>query len=405
MAGRKRFNSIVSEPIGHYNAISFEHTNYSGLKRLDPIVKWPGGKESELKYIIRGLPTTFKRYFEPFVGGGSVYAAIQADEYFINDKSIELIDLYRVLESNQKTTFIDLLAAFDSHWEALSKLTKTLAIDYIQEYKRLSSKESTEEDFQDFSRSLVRRITSRLEPQIRQICPDHSEDVSAEVRRNVLRKAFRLIDIETDRKKISDMDVMRTLETSIKGSYYMLIRHLYNKTGIADYALPLRSALFFFIRNFTYSGMFRYNASGEFNVPYGGMAYNSKSFEKKIAYFLSPDLEAKLSKTKSDSLDFEEFLTANSPGQDDFVFLDPPYDSEFSTYAQNQFTRQDHERLASLMIHQCSAKWMMIIKRTPFIEKLYKHSSLRIESFEKKYLVSFMNRNDKAAEHLIISNY
>ncbi|MBT5492675.1 hypothetical protein HOK00_10780 [bacterium] len=28
-----------------------------------------------------------------------------------------------------------------------------------------------------------------------------------------------------------------------------------------------------------------------------------------------------------------------------------------------------------------------------------------IKSFDKKYLVSFQNRNDKDAEHLIITNY
>ena len=61
---------------------------------MKPIIKWAGGKEKELKYIIPNLPE-FNRYFEPFVGGGSVFMAIQATEYFINDRSAELIALYR----------------------------------------------------------------------------------------------------------------------------------------------------------------------------------------------------------------------------------------------------------------------------------------------------------------------
>ena len=60
---------------------------------LRPIIKWPGGKEKELKYIIPNLPV-FNRYFEPFVGGGAVFTGIQAEEYFINDLSSELIELY-----------------------------------------------------------------------------------------------------------------------------------------------------------------------------------------------------------------------------------------------------------------------------------------------------------------------
>ena len=37
----------------------------------------------------------------------------------------------------------------------------------------------------------------------------------------------------------------------------------------------------------------------------------------------------------------------------DFVFLDPPYDSEFSTYAKNEFDRGDQARLADYLIKEC----------------------------------------------------
>ncbi|MDO9542082.1 MAG: DNA adenine methylase, partial [Kiritimatiellia bacterium] len=64
-------------------------------KRLYPILKWAGGKGQELKYILPKLPVTFDNYYEPFVGGGAVYTAIKSKKYFINDKSKELISLYR----------------------------------------------------------------------------------------------------------------------------------------------------------------------------------------------------------------------------------------------------------------------------------------------------------------------
>jgi DNA adenine methylase len=61
-------------------------------ENLSPILKWAGGKEQELKYILPNLPKkNLQDYYEPFVGGGAVYTAIQADKYFINDKSDELI--------------------------------------------------------------------------------------------------------------------------------------------------------------------------------------------------------------------------------------------------------------------------------------------------------------------------
>lgn len=38
-------------------------------------------------------------------------------------------------------------------------------------------------------------------------------------------------------------------------------------------------------------------------------------------------------------------------------------------------------------------------------DSLYDRPEIVIKKFDKKYLVSFMNRNDKDVEHLIIMNY
>lgn len=38
--------------------------------RLLPLIKYPGGKEKELNYIIPALPAKIDNYYEPFVGGG-----------------------------------------------------------------------------------------------------------------------------------------------------------------------------------------------------------------------------------------------------------------------------------------------------------------------------------------------
>ena len=48
---------------------------------------------------------------------------------------------------------------------------------------------------------------------------------------------------------------------------------------------------------------------------------------------------------------------------------------------------------------------MLVIKNTLFIQKLYGNANLNIKAFDKKYLVSFQDRNNRDAEHLIITNY
>jgi len=151
--------------------------------------------------------------------------------------------------------------------------------------------------------------------------------------------------------------------------------------------------------------MFRYNDDGDFNVPYGGISYNRKSLANALEYYRSEPLQDLFSKTTIENLDFEEFFKLHQPQENDFVFLDPPYDSEFSTYAQNDFGREDQKRLAHYLINECRAKWMMVIKATPFILSLYENHGLTMKTFDKTYQVSFMNRNDKDVKHLIITNY
>lgn len=205
--------------------------------------------------------------------------------------------------------------------------------------------------------------------------------------------------------ELSDDDLLLNIETGFLSGVYMFFRNLYNNEALLSENLSLSTALFLFIRNYCYSGMFRYNSKGQFNVPYGGIAYNRKSLNKKIEYYKSKPLHEKLSNTNIYNTDFEKFLNDTVPSKNDFIFLDPPYDTEFSTYAKNTFGKEDQKRLADYLINECKANWMLVIKSTPFILSLYENKDLHIRIFDKKYLVSFMNRNNKDVQHLLITNY
>lgn len=67
--------------------------------------------------------------------------------------------------------------------------------------------------------------------------------------------------------------------------------------------------------------------------------------------------------------------------------------------------REKIKTIDYVLLHHCPAKWMMIIKNTDFIYQLYNKEGINIRTFDKEYLVSFMNRNDKIVTHLLITNY
>ena len=52
-------------------------------------------------------------------------------------------------------------------------------------------------------------------------------------------------------------------------------------------------------------------------------------------------------------------------------------------------------------LKQCSkSSWAL-----DFIYGLYDKEGVNIRTFDKEYVVSFMNRNDKKVTHLLITNY
>ena len=68
-----------------------------------PFCKYIGGKTQLLPTLLPLFPAKVWTYFEPFIGGGSVFFALAAEKRFnravLNDWNTELVDTYRVIQS------------------------------------------------------------------------------------------------------------------------------------------------------------------------------------------------------------------------------------------------------------------------------------------------------------------
>jgi DNA adenine methylase len=364
-------------------------------------IKWAGGKELELRYILPLIPP-FDNYYEPFVGGGAVFFAIQAQNRFINDKSPELFNLYSMIAQNNQD-FFSTLDTLLGNWQRISNITENRSEALIALYRAYSADVCSQEEMEHSLLEFMRLHTEEFIKMV-ELFP-HKENFLREIQRNLFSKTKRMKVIERKKWQLPPNDIVANIECAMKSAFYMHIRHLYNNLGRYGIASGVATALFFFVRENAYASMFRYNSRGEFNVPYGGITYNRKDLARKIVYMRSPALQQYISNTVIEHMDFEAFLLKYAPQANDFIFLDPPYDSQFSTYAQNEFSIKDQERLAAYLLNQCKAKFMLVIKNTPTILHLYEQRGLTIRTFDKKYLVSFQDRNDRNAKHLIITNY
>ena len=146
--------------------------------------------------------------------------------------------------------------------------------------------------------------------------------------------------------EFTDNEVLQNILTAFKSAFYTHFRKIYNdrvrNEELSEIITDKKaSAIFYFLREFCYASMFRYNKKGDFNVPYGGMAYNDKSFSNKINQIKDPKYQEYIKNTIISNNDFETFMKESKPQKGDFIFLDPPYDREFSEYAKNSYGKED----------------------------------------------------------------
>ena len=108
-----------------------------------------------------------------------------------------------------------------------------------------------------------------------------------------------------------------------------------------------RAALFLYLNRHGYNGLIRYNAGGEFNVPFGRYAR---------PYFPAEEMLAFLEKIENAEVefiaaDFRDILPR--VGKGDVAYCDPPYvplseTANFTSYAGNAFVLAEQVELAGL---------------------------------------------------------
>lgn len=380
-------------------------------QKLSPLLKYPGGKDKELVHILPNLPINSTNYYEPFVGGGAVFFALNAQKYFVNDKSFELMHLYSLIKDGN-TDFLNKISQIDHNWNVIGNVINNHVEEISIIYQSYKTNQFNKQKLYDEITAFVLQNSVEFNGLLSPNFNVGIQNFVNELIKCFKNKIVRMVEIESQKGNLSKDDFIHNIECAFKSAFYMHFRYLYNNAEELNISVSFYIAIYFYIREFCYSSMFRYNKNGKFNVPYGGISYNKKSLNKKLEYFTSKELNEQLQKTTIVCDDYEKFLRDNPPGLYDFMFLDPPYDTGFSTYAKNAFSKRDQERLANYLKNECDCYFMLIIKNTDFILSLYQDGenikndrTLKVNKFRKRYMVSFQNRNDKETEHLVITNY
>lgn len=156
-----------------------------------------------------------------------------------------------------------------------------------------------------------------------------------------------------------------------------------------------RALAYIIVRQLCFSGMERYNAKGEFNVPFG----HYKSFSCN----LSPEHHNFLKKKSIFKYGSFVDLFEQTTG-DDFLFIDPPY-LERLGYTKGDGGLSLHEDLVSCL-KATKSQWMIIHSDHEFYRDNYKDFNIIEKDFA--YAQRFgkdKNHSGAKVKHLYITNY
>ena len=154
-----------------------------------------------------------------------------------------------------------------------------------------------------------------------------------------------------------------------------------------------------------YNGLFRVNASGAFNSPYGHYRrpniVNEQTIRGVSRYFNSCDITFF-------SEDFAAVLDRVPRGG--FVYLDPPYDpvsdtASFTGYNRGGFGREEQVRLKACCdaLTARGVRFLLSNSATPFIRELY--SSYHVSIVQARRAVNSVASRRGAIEEVLVRNY
>ena len=148
--------------------------------------------------------------------------------------------------------------------------------------------------------------------------------------------------------------------------------------------------LFYYLNRTCFNGLCRFNKSGEFNVPFG--TYSKVNYASNFAEYAKAFRQWKFT-----NVDVEEVGIKKT----DFIYADPPYDVEFTTYSSGGFSWEDQKRTAELLA-QHPGPVVISNQATPRIIELYGDLGFELNYLDGPRRISCTGDRTAAREVLAI---
>lgn len=365
---------------------------------LKPLLKWSGGIQKDSNLLLKHIPQ-FNRYIDPFFGSGGIFFLLKPDKNaLINDKNNELVRFYQLIG---KKSFKNELDEFVDGWQLIKDFFNIINNDIQLSFNDMLNDYITPEELPYLIRAII--ITNADDPTISNLFAakfiiDQDNFINSLIY-EVVKKIIRLHSAYINREKIYPKEqVDEHIETAIKSGFYMHFRKILNDSvNTKKYKISEEKwiAVWLIVMELSQNSVEVLSNQKEINLPYGGKKYNSRNIRHKINAICNQEVIELLKKSEIFNMDFQEFIENLDLTTDDFLFVDPPFESNF--LHKNELY-SEHERLANTLF-KLNSKWLLIAEKSTFINKLYNKPGISIEKLGKEKV------RDRVITYDIIKNY
>ena len=219
------------------------------------------------------------------------------------------------------------------------------------------------------------------------------------------KELMNVYEVLCDEEKFKKMcNVLNSYEVKHSEEFYYDLRNKdRNKNTFNRLSDYTRAARTIYLNKACFNGLYRVNSKNEFNVPFGKKTkvntYEGGNLITVSNYLTMNDI-------KMLSTDFEDVVKTAKKG--DFVYFDPPYDSDtgtFNSYTDEGFGKEQQRRLARVFkeLDEKGVYVMLSNHNTTLINELYKDYNIHV--IEAKRNINANGKKRGKVEELIITNF
>lgn len=198
--------------------------------------------------------------------------------------------------------------------------------------------------------------------------------------------------------------ILNTYEKNNSEEFYYELRNKdRNKSSFDRLSDYKRAGRTIYLNKACFNGLYRVNSKNEFNVPFGK---KTKVNTYDIGNLITVSNYLTMNDIKILNVDFEDSVKDAQKG--DFIYFDPPYDSEtsiFNSYTEAGFGKEEQRRLAKVYkeLSNKGCYVMLSNNNTTLIKELYKDFNIHI--IEAKRSINSNGKKRGKVEEVIITNY